>query len=722
MTSPCRKLCLDKVLLMNTRILRTLSLFLVSVLIFTALPIGTAAEDTAAPAQGVLLDSFTLQDGVFVLTPTARLLWPEDSLPPEEVLSVLQCIRSQFGALFPAVFADGVPSLVCGSDIAPTDGDILIRYGEGDTAEAYALDVSGHAVLSASDPSGLLYGAGMLMKCLQAAENYTLSGFLAEDAPDTAERTVMLDTGRKYFTAEWICNFIRQISWMGFNTLELHFSEDGGFRADFWDEAYYTDAYRPENDFTWLCGSHIQSWVKDPWRSDPDAGKYLTTAELVQICETAKQYRIGIIPSFDSPAHMDYITWRFEKHYLEDPEYSFLYNETIYMASDTVGCINYTGTTGSASPQWPDYTTMDIREDTMARAFVFALYSDIADFFKEYAGSARFNIGADEVNLSAYEDTLPRSWTYEDFPPYVNALTALLTEKGYRVRMFNDFIGSSVYNPDGTYGFDDSIEILYWNSPFQPNTGETNADAVHSPSFFSGRPLYNCIQTNCYYVLRTSPANSAFPDMDARHPDNLYWNFYHSTETAIYNEWTPLDFSEKGVYSETADPVPPSGLGGAYFLIWNDYAALNTETEIWNGVNDDSVTPAQFYSLFDRMYSAVIKMWNSDIHETVPYETFAAIRNGFGWFPGYTACDAPAALPVPTEPELLPKPAPVPTVPEPDTEEEQTTDPAAGSTVSFHPAWAAAAVVLAVFLLSAIVFLISAMHSTGRRRRRRRRR
>ncbi|MBR4961298.1 MAG: family 20 glycosylhydrolase [Clostridia bacterium] len=710
---------------MNT-ILRVASLVLVFVILFTTLPTIVSADNTAVPALGVLLDSCIPRDGSFTLTASTRLLWPDDTAPPEEVLQILQCIGSQFGALFPAVFYGGVPSLVCGRDISPAAGDILIRYGEGHTAEAYTLDVSGHAVLSASDPSGLLYGADMLMKCLLSAENLTLSGFLAEDAPDTPERTVMLDTGRKYFTAQWICNFIRQISWMGFNTLELHFSEDGGFRADFWDEACYTDAYRPENDFTWLCGSHIQSWVKDPYRTDPDAGKYLTTAELIQICETAKQYRIEIIPSFDSPAHMDYITWRFQKYSLENPACSFRYDGKTYAAADTGGCINYTGTTGYASPQWPDYTTIDIREGTVSRAFVFALYSDIADFFKAFADSGKFNIGGDEVNLNTCQDTLPRRWTYDDFPGYVNDLTALLSEKGYRVRMFNDFIGSSAYNPDGTYAFDDSIEILYWNSPFQPNTGKTNADAVHSPSFFlgsdgqDGRTLYNCIQTNCYYVLRTAPAKSSFPNMDARHPDNLYWNFYHSTEKAIYSEWTPTDFGEKGVYSEVSEPVPASALGGAYFLIWNDYAALNTETEIWNGVPDTSVTPAQFYSLFDRMYSAVIKMWNSDIADTVSFDTFAAVRDGFGWFPGYTACDTAPVLPASGTPVIPVTPAPEITDPEPSIPDEQ--NPGDGSSPAFRPAWTAAVIVMAVLLLSSIVFLSSALHASHRSHRRHRKR
>lgn len=636
---------------------KLITILLVLAMVFNMSVPAMAATPTTVGELGALLDSYTAGTGTFTFTSESCIYVVADSAPSGELLQTVQLIQSQFASI--SVLKDSNIDILWGDEENAQTGDIVLVLdaASGTGTEGYKLNVTAAtATVTASDVDGLLYGANMLMKFFITTGSKSLSGFTAADAPDTKERTVMLDTGRKYYTVEWICNFIRQISWMGYNTIQVHVSEDGGFRADFWDPAYYKGEFQPENDFTWLCGSHVQSWVKDPYRNDPDAGKYLTTAELIQICEVAKEYHIDIVPSFDSPAHMDYITWKFEQNYKSNKSYSFTYNGTTYKASSTSGCINYTGKTGSSSPAWPYYTTIDITDGTMAKAFVFALYEDIADFFKVYAGSTDFSIGADEVNLSS---SYGPKWKYSQFPGYVNELNRMLNAKGYTCRMFNDFIGSTTYNQSNSkavYDFDDNIEIMYWNSDFNPTTGEWDEPIWHVKFFWEnntgstdnwgdgGRTMYNCIQTNCYYVLRVAASDTSYPKYDARNPKNYNWTFYHSTEENIYNEWYPADISEKGKYTEKAADVPASQLGGAYFLIWNDYASLNTEAEVWNDVKDNTGTSSNIYSLFDRMWSNTIKMWNSDVNSTVGYADFAEVRENMGFFPGFTSCSAKAKL------------------------------------------------------------------------------
>lgn len=627
--------------------------FFAAVLAF-AIVVTIAANVSAADTGnlGKLLDLYQPQNGTsFTLDDSSRFYIVSDTEPAGSLLQTVQLVQRQFAA-------DSRPSkkvlpIVWGpADWAKT-GDIVVylNTGSGIGVDGYQLDVSATAKVTASDTDGLLYGLNMLHKYFRTAGSNTLSGFIAADTPDTKERTVMLDCARKYLTKDWICNFIKEMSWMGYNTLELHFSEDGGFRADFWDPEYYKGSFQPANDFSWICGSHVQSWVKDPYRNDPDAGKYLTTAELVEILNTAKDYHIAVIPSFDSPAHMDYLTWKFEQNYKSNPNYSFKssYDGKTYTASSVNGCINYTGTTGASSPT-SYYTTIAIKQD-VAKAFVFQLYSDIADFFKEYAGSTDFSIGADEVNLNN------SNWSYSDFPGYVNDLNRMLNKKGYTCRMFNDFIGSTTYNKSGDqkkYTFDSNIEILYWNSDFNPNTGSWPEGIWHVQFFWNpsygdgGRTLYNCIQTNCYYVLRVVNGGS-FDGMDARDPNNRNWTFYHSTEKDIYNEWYPADISEKGVYTEDAADVPDANLGGAYFLIWNDYASVSTQDQMWQGAPAAGNSSGTYY-LLNRMWSNIIKMWNSDVNNTVSFTDFKTVRNSFGYFPGYIAPSTAANLPKATAP------------------------------------------------------------------------
>lgn len=645
---------------------RVMSAFAVvlAVLIMVNLMVPVFAVDTSS--LGSLLDSYQTQNGTFTLNDSSRFYIVSDTEPAGSLLQTVQLVQRQFAA-------DSRPSkkvlpIVWGPADWAKAGDIVVHLntGSGIGADGYQLNVSSTAKVTASDTDGLLYGLNMLHKYFRNAGSNKLSGFTAEDTPDTKERTVMLDCARKYLTKDWICNFIKEMSWMGYNTLELHFSEDGGFRADFWDPQYYKGSFHPENDFSWICGSHVQSWVGSGYANDPDAGKYLTTAELVEILNTAKEYHIAVIPSFDSPAHMDYLTWKFEQNYKSNSGYSFKssYDGKTYTASSVNGCINYTEKTGEGSPTWPDYTTIAIKQD-VAKAFVFQLYSDIADFFQEYAGSTDFSIGADEVNLSAPDSP---NWSYKDFPGYVNDLNRMLNKKGYTCRMFNDFIGSTTYNKSGNqkkYTFASNIEILYWNSPYNPNTGNQSWDSIWAPDFFwdsqygdGDRILYNCIQTNCYYVLRVADRgiseSSSNYRKDARDPSNTNWTFYHSTEENIYNEWYPADISEHGLKSEDAQDVPAANLGGAYFLIWNDYASVSTQDQMWLGAPAAGNSSGTYY-LLNRMWSNIIKMWNVHVNDdennaAVDFSTFKTVRDSLGYFPGYTAPSTAASLPNATNP------------------------------------------------------------------------
>ncbi len=596
-----------------------------------AVPAYAAA---GADSIGSLLDSFqNVGDQVFHLNSQSRFYVLAEKAPTGSLLSTVQLVQRQFAA-------DGhVIPIVWGPEDRIHDGDILINLnsGCGLIADGYQWEVGTVAKLTAPDTDGILYGMNTLQKMIRACGS-SIQGFTAKDEPDTRERTVQLDTGRKYFSKEWICNFVREMSWMGYNTLSLHFSEDGGFRADIWDENYYVEGkYMPENDFSWLAGSKVQNWVHDPFRNDPQAGKYLTASELKEIFEVCKLYHIDVIPSFDSPAHMDYLTWKFEQNYLANPEYTFTYNGTTYAAKDTQGCINYGNTTGSTSgPSWPGYAAIEVRDSNergkMARAFVFSLYEDIADFFKTYAGSTKFSICCDEVILS--NSSLPKDvWVYEDFIHYVNGLNRLLRGKGYTVRMFNDFVLD-------INRFDSNIEILYWNAPYDPTTGSISQSEIPTVAQFSaaGRTLYNCIQTNTYFVLRVTSDSSASTDLtDARSPDCKNWTIGHSDEDSIYDEWYPADISEHGKVSQDVADVP---VAGGYFLLWNDYASVATESEVWNGVDNFGK-----WNVIDRMWSNIIKMWNADVNNTVDYNSYAAVRSKFGYFPGYSTCSARTNLP-----------------------------------------------------------------------------
>ena len=614
--------------------IRSIALLMALVLVIgIAFVVPSRAASTAN--LGKLVDYFQANTSTFTINANSRFFLASE--PTGELLQTVQLAQRQFAS-------DGRPTsspmdIVWGDTAMLRAGDIFIKLVANDAdigAEGYKIIAESYATVIAEDVDGLLYGLNMLLKHFRNGKSNSLVGFTTYDTPDTKERTAQLDCARKYLTVEYICNFVKEMSWMGYNTLQLHVSEDGGYRADLWDPAYYVEGhYQPENDFTWLCGSKTQSWTHNStltgvdYRVDPDADKYLTTAELIEIINTCKEYHIDIIPSFDSPGHMDYLTWKFEQNYKSNTAYFFVYNGETFKASATSGCINYVGQTGGSYPLWPQYTSMDIRDTTtrgkMSQAFVFSIYKDMADFFKYYAGSTKFNIGTDEVNLTN-SAVSANAWSYSLFPGYVNELNALLNSKGYTCRMFNDFIKTDYIDQ-----FADNIEILYWNSPYNSITGTAGAYAVPSVSSLvnDGRILYNCINQHTYYVLRINDTQG-----DARSKTCYQWEFYGADEESIYNDWTPSNIRKKGKYTEPDAIVPTTQLGGAYFLTWHDYAAVNTETEVWNGVTDSAKKTGEFYSLRWRMWSNITKMWNADIDASLDFDSFATIRDTLGDFPG----------------------------------------------------------------------------------------
>lgn len=596
-----------------------------------AFVVPSRAADTAD--LGKLVDYFQANSDQLTLNENSRFFLSAE--PTGDLLQTVQLAQRQFAA-------DGIPTstpmnIVWGDTSLLRAGDIYIQLVSSDSnigAEGYKITVTTYATVIAKDVRGLLYGLNQLQKHFRAADSNTIKGFTTYDTPDTKERVVSVDCARKYLTVDYVCNMVKEMSWMGYNTLQLHFSEDSGFRIDLWDPTYYIDyngdgtKYQPANDFSWICGGEPTTWTHTStltginYANYTDKAKYLTMAEVIRILETCKEYHIDVIPSFDTPAHLDYVNWKYEQNYKSNTNYSFYstYDQKYYYAKDVSGCINYSQKTGYTKPQWPYYTTFNIA-GAQANAFITELHIDIANFFSEFAGSNQFSICADECNMS-YNTT----WDYDDFIGYVKKLNTLLNGKGYTVRMYNDFIDASYLSQ-----IPSNISILYWNSAYNSIDGTANAyDVISVANMVSnGRTLYNCINQHTYYVLRINDTYG-----DARSKTCYQWEFYGATEEAIWNDWTPNNIRKKGKYTEPDAIVPAAQLGGAYFLMWHDYAAVNTENEIWNGVTDSAKKTGEIYSLRERMWSNTMKMWNSDINSSLSFANFETIRDMLGDFPG----------------------------------------------------------------------------------------
>ena len=621
---------------------KMISLLLIFVMLMGCMSGCGTTRETEAPttepqifennrALQLLTDKYEAGAGSFTLGESSRIF----AVVTEEDQAVLEWapfLSRQFaGAELPSA----TPMVVAyGQQEQSGVGDVLLMLDPALGEEAYEIRVEPEQIaVRGGDRRGLMYGVFMLIKAFRANGGMTLGTCTISDAPDAGDRVVMLDCGRKYYTKEWICDFIRQSAYMGYNAIELRFSEDQGTRFDIWDPEYYKTNVNG-NDFSWLCGGYVGSWVKDSYQKYEDKSKYLRAWEIHEIMTVAQEYAMDVIPAFNGPGHCQYLCRAYGNN--STISQKFTYQGKTYSYRGIWDENNKLTTTTELMEEYPnaDFTgilagnhiTLDVT-NPFGRAFVLAVVEDYGRFFKQY-GCEVIHIGGDEVRLHTngygsvdWTDHVQEGYSkYDTCIDYINEETAMLKAMGYRVRAYNDFMDYVSDDPDYDQHieYDPDIELSYWIANYDL---ETAAPLDH---WLGQRKIYNCLQNYCYYALCENDLGQ-----DGRSEKTHHWDFYYSTEDRIYEYWNPT------VFQWPEDPgegwiVEPDQVEGGYFLIWCDNAAQSTEEEIWNGIDETGK-----FNVMDRMWSNISKMWNYDLNETLSFEDFCTLRDSFGDFPGF---------------------------------------------------------------------------------------
>ena len=515
-----------------------------------------------------LAQKCSLSPGSFGLAATSRFFIVGEK-PSEDVLETVRLMDAQFAAC-------GLPSdkpleVVYGEPDELKAGDIVIRLssdrgfleeaGMKFTDQSYRLRLGKRAELETCTADGVYYG---LIELLELAAEKQAAGKQDEDTgtiwirgmeiidgPDLEERAVFLDCGRKYFSVEWIQNFIRRSSLQRYNAIVLHFSEAEGLRLD-------SDA------FPWLT-SGIKSLSKE---------------EMKQIVEFAHSYHMDVIPSFDVPGHNHYIVRKYERYVGKHPDFAFTYNGKTYSAEKTKGFgsianhYSYNGETKASN-----YIGIDLTRKHSV-AFMNVLIDEYAEFFRSL-GCTDFDLCADEIlGWDSFEfagATLRYSnrWKFlehwaryarkelgirngsasDTFINYINTVAARLESMGYTCRVFNDDID---INDDQHLELSPSIEVVYW----YVNRYGANHFAK------KGHTMHNGIETWTYYVVRKKGGK------------DIMTNKYKTVNARnIYMNWDPESFSRK---KEVERYVDGDLCEGSYFFIWCDTPAYKSQNTIWN--------------------------------------------------------------------------------------------------------------------------------------------
>lgn len=521
---------------------------------------------------------------------------------------------------------DGALSISFGNREYAQSNDILLVLDSslGISEEGYQVAVeNGQLIISASDADGLFYGCRYVEQALLTGTGLTI-GQTYSDAPVCAERAFFLDCGRKYYSPEWIMDMIREISWSNMNALYLHFSEEMGFRLE-----SKTYPWLAGGDHT-LCVNGSASGVTE------DDGKYITQDELRQIAEVAKLYHVELIPSLDSPGHMNYAVKKYNEQYSTDIGNYFHYNGKTAIVQGS----------GSEAAQKSYSRGIDI-SNPEAVTFAQNLYKEYAALFREL-GCTKFDIGGDELlgwGSAVVSTTTASRWkqldhwkayaqkrakseglsnyssavAYDGFMYYMNDLYELVSSYGYTsVRMWNDdALRTNDTGYQSVVTLNPNIEIQYW-------TPDANSSKNNVWTYLNqGYKAYNFLNSYSYYVLGQT------------HTDSGSGGYKGCTSQRIYENWNPYVFAPYGDSNSGKNvAIGNANVKGSAFCVWCDNPSAETTAEVKAGI-------------LPLIRSNGAKAWDADANSSVGYSAFSAILSKIG--------NAPANLPTAPEIVLVPE-------------------------------------------------------------------
>ena len=454
--------------------------------------------------------------------------------------------------------------------------------------------------------------------------------------PDYPERAFFLDCGRKYYSPDWIKDMIREISWSNMNAIYLHFSEEMGFRLE-------------SKTYPWLAGGDNTLCIGGAsYGVAADNGKYITQDEMREIAAVAKLYHVEIIPSLDSPGHMNYAVKKYNAKY----------------GTDIGNYYHYNGNTAIVQGSGPDAAQknysrgIDISNPD-AVTFAKNLYTEYAAFFKEL-GCTKFDIGGDELlgwgtslaSVSKWKQldhwkayAQKRSGNkdavaYDAFMYYMNDIYDLVKSYGYTsIRMWNDdALRSADTGWSKVVTLNPNMEIQYWTPT--ANSSKNNIWTYLN----AGYKAYNFLNDYNYYVLGQAHDGTGYAGI---------------TPQRIYKNWAPNVFTTYGgTGSNTA--IGNANVKGSAFCVWCDKPSTESAAAVKAGI-----LPCL------RVNGA--KAWDANLNSTISYSDAQKLLKLIG--------NVPTELP--TAPEIKQYIAPDMTALKAAIAEYDATDPVLYTVASF---------------------------------------
>lgn len=169
-------------------------------------------------------------------------------------------------------------------------GTIFLSLGEPDQRlgeEGYRLKIRGGVSIEAPTVKGVFWGTRTLLQMIHNQPDGLMQGE-AVDFPLYPNRGFMIDVARKFFTMDYLRDYVKILSFYKMNELQVHLNDNGfvEFFDNDWNKTYA--AFRLESERFPGLTAKDGSYSKDEFRA---------------FQKMAAQYGVTVIPEIDVPAH-----------------------------------------------------------------------------------------------------------------------------------------------------------------------------------------------------------------------------------------------------------------------------------------------------------------------------------------------------------------------------------------------------------------------------------
>jgi hexosaminidase len=375
--------------------------------------------------------------------------------------------------------------------------------------EGYVLSISSEAItIQAITAQGLFYGVQSLLQLIPTHGALQIPAQIIQDEPRFAWRGILLDVSRHFFTIDEVKRLIDEMVIYKFNILQLHLSDDQGWRIEIkkLPELTKIGAWRVPRTGLW--------WDREaPGEGEVATyGGFYTQEEIKMLIDYARKRHVNILPEIDVPGHS----------LAAIASYSYL------SSSKSAAKVN----PGSPFYRIDDNTLCVGKESTFE--FLNTVFSEIADLFPfEY-----IHIGGDECYKGFWKKCEECQKRMKDNglkdenelqSYFIKRLEKMLAEKGKKLMGWDEILEGGLA-PNAT--------VMSWRGM---NGGIAAAKAGHhvvmSPNDYAYLDLYQgdpAIEPPTYSLLRLNTVYSFEPV-----PDGVDSSFILGGQGNLWSESVP---------------------------------------------------------------------------------------------------------------------------------------------------------------------------------------